>query len=145
MTTSVHHDQDFYSWAMHNAQLLREGRLAEIDCEYVAEELEDMSAAKERELESRLGVLMAHLLKWIFQPERRGNSWIATIKEQRQRIVRLLRKNLGLKSCLDEAFVDGYSDARLIAVRETNLPERTFPENAPFVLEQVLDDAYWPE
>lgn len=145
MTTSVHHDQDFYSWAMHNAQLLREGRLAEIDCEYVAEELEDMGAAKERELESRLGVLMAHLLKWIFQPERRGNSWIATIKEQRQRTVRLLRKNPGLKSCLDEAFVDGYSDARLIAVRETNLPERTFPENAPFVLEQVLDDAYWPE
>ena len=145
MTTSVHHDQDFYSWAMHNAQLLREGRLAEIDCEYVAEELEDMGAAKERELESRLGVLMAHLLKWIFQPERRGNSWIATIKEQRQRIVRLLRKNPSLKSCLDEAFVDGYSDARLIAVRETNLPERTFPETAPFALEQVLDDAYWPE
>ena len=145
MTTAVHHDQDFYSWAMHNAQLLREGRLAEIDCEYVAEELEDMGAAKERELEGRLGVLMAHLLKWIFQPERRGNSWIATIKEQRQRIVRLLRKNPGLKSCLDEAFVNGYSDARLIAVRETNLPERTFPENAPFALEQVLDDAYWPE
>ena len=45
------------------------------------EELEDMGAAKERELESRLGVLMAHLLKWIFQSERRGNSWIATIKE----------------------------------------------------------------
>ena len=124
--------------------MVREGRLAEIDCEYVAEELEDMGAAKERELESRLGVLMAHLLKWIFQPERRGNSWIATIKEQRQRIVRLLRKNLGLKSCLDEAFVNGYSDARLIAVRETNLPERTFPETAPFVLGQVLDNAYWP-
>ncbi|MGB5065037.1 MAG: DUF29 domain-containing protein [Candidatus Competibacter sp.] len=144
MTTAIHHDQDFYSWAMQTAQLVREGRLAEIDCEYVAEELEDMGAAKERELESRLGVLMAHLLKWIFQPERRGNSWIATIKEQRQRIVRLLRKNLGLKSCLDEAFVNGYSDARLIAVRETNLPERTFPETAPFVLGQVLDNAYWP-
>ena len=144
MTTAVHHDQDFYSWAMQTAQLVREGRLAEIDCEYVAEELEDIGAAKERELESRLGVLMAHLLKWIFQPERRGNSWIATIKEQRQRIVRLLRKNLGLKSCLDEAFVNGYSDARLIAVRETNLPERTFPETAPFVLGQVLDNAYWP-
>ena len=49
MTTAVHHDQDFYSWAMQTAQLVREGRLAEIDCEYVAEELEDMGAAKERE------------------------------------------------------------------------------------------------
>jgi hypothetical protein len=106
--------------------------------------LEDMGAAKERELESRLGVLMAHLLKWIFQPERRGNRWIATIEEQRQRIARWLRKNPGLKSCLDEAFVDAYSDARLIAVRETNFPKATFPETAPFALEQVLDDACWP-
>ena len=144
MTTAVHHDQDFYSWAMQTAQLVREGRLAEIDCEYVAEELEDMGAAKERELENRLGVLMAHLLKWIFQPERRGNRWTATIEEQRQRIARLLRKNPGLKSCLDEAFVEAYADARLIAVRETNLPKATFPETAPFALEQVLDDAYWP-
>jgi hypothetical protein len=84
------------------------------------------------------------LLKWIFQPERRGNSWIATIEEQRQRIARLLRKNPGLKSCLDEAFVEAYADARLIAVRETNLPKATFPETVPFSLEQVLDDAYWP-
>jgi hypothetical protein len=62
MTTAVHHDHDFYSWAMRNAQLLREGRLAEIDCEYVAEELEDMGAAKERELESRLGVCRTNAL-----------------------------------------------------------------------------------
>ena len=79
-----------------------------------------------------------------FQPERRGNRWIATIKEQRQRIARLLRKNPGLKSCLDEAFAEAYADARLIAVRETNLPEPTFPESAPFALGQVLSDEYWP-
>ena len=145
MTTRVQHDQDFYTWARHNAELLREGRLAEIDCEYIAEDLEDMGAAKERELENRLGVLMAHLLKWIVQPERRGNSWIATIEEQRQRIARLLRKNPGLKPCLDEAFVEAYADARLIAVRETNLPKAIFPETAPFALGQVLDDGYWPE
>ncbi len=145
MTTRVQHDQDFYTWARHNAELLREGRLAEIDCEYIAEELEDMGAAKERELENRLGVLMAHLLKWVIQPDRRGNSWIATIKEQRQRIARLLRKNPGLKSCLDEAFVEAYADARLIAVRETNLPESAFPETRPFTLGQVLNDMYWPD
>ena len=52
MTASVHHDQDFYSWAITQPQLLREGRLAEIDCRYVAEELEDMGAAKERVGES---------------------------------------------------------------------------------------------
>ncbi len=131
---------------MHDAQLLREGRLAEIDCEYVAEELEDMGAAKERELESRLGVLMAHLLKWIFQPERRGNSSGSPPSRSNGRgSFVCYEKNLGLKSCLDEVFVDAYADARLIAVRETNLPKVTFLETAPFVLGQVLDDAYWPE
>ena len=63
--------EDFHAWALQNAQLLREGRLAEIDIENIAEELEDMGGSKERELESRLGVLLAHLLKWVHQPERR--------------------------------------------------------------------------
>ena len=90
-------------------------------------------------------MLMAHLLKWIFQPERRGISWIATIKGATAEDRSFATKNPESEILLDEAFVDGYSDARLIAVRETNLPERTFPETAPFALEQVLDDAYWPE
>jgi hypothetical protein len=144
---SVQHDHDFYTWALRNARLLREGRLDDIplsDRDYIAEELEDMGVSKERELESRLGILMAHLLKWSIQPERRSNSWIATIKEQRRRLARLLRKNPGLQSLLDETFLETWGDARLIAARETNLPETAFPDTAPFTLEQVLQDDYWP-
>ena len=123
MTTAIHHDQDF-SWAMPYAQLLREGRLAEIGASTSPRNWKTWARLKNESW--RVAWVMAHLLKWIFQPERRGNSWIATIKEQRQRIVRLLRKIPGLKSCLDEAFVNGYSDARLIAVRETNLRSGPF-------------------
>jgi hypothetical protein len=143
---SVHeHEQDFYGWALHNAELLRQGRLGEIDSERIAEELEDMGASKERELESRLGVLLAHLLKWVYQPERRGNSWRATIEEQRLRVARVLRKNPSLKSKIDEAFADAYADARLIAMRETGMEKKTFPEICPFSLAQTLSDDYWPE
>ncbi len=137
--------EDFHAWALQNAQLLREGRLEDIDIANIAEELEDMGGSKERELESRLGVLLAHLLKWVYQPERRGNSWQATIEEQRRRIERLLRKNPSLKSKLDECFCDAYGDARLIAVRETGLNKNLFPSICPFTLEQSLDDTYWPE
>lgn len=136
--------EDFYAWALQNAQLLREGRLGEIDSERIAEELEDMGASQERELESRLGVLLAHLLKWVYQPERRGNSWRATIEEQRLRVARVLRKNPSLKSKLDEAFVEAYTDARLIAMRETGMDKKTFPETCPFSLAQTLSDDYWP-
>lgn len=144
MNTQMYRD-DYHAWALQNAQLLREGRLDEIDIENIAEELEDMGGSKERELESRLGVLLAHLLKWVYQPERRGNSWRATIDEQRRRIARLLRKNPSLKSKLDECFQDAYGDARLIASRETGFDAKTFPESSPFTLEQTLNNAYWPD
>ena len=144
MNNSAHGD-DFYGWAMHNAELLRQGKLGEIDRERIAEELEDLGASKERELENRLGILLAHLLKWVYQPERRGNSWRATVIEQRRRIERVLRKNPSLKSKLDEAFDNAYGDARLIASRETGMAADSFPETSPFPIGQALDDAYWPE
>ena len=80
------HESDFYRWTHEQAALLRERRLDELDTEHLIEELWDMGASQERELESRLAVLLAHLLEWRFQLERRGKSWWATIKEQRFRI-----------------------------------------------------------
>ena len=104
-----------------------------------------MSGSRERELESRLGITLAHLLKWRYQPERRGISWTATISEQRHRIERLLRKNLGLKAYLEETFGEAYGDARLIAMRETGLQQDVFPESPPFTMTQALDANYWTE
>mgnify|MGYP001305096412 CR=1 FL=1 len=144
MMATITYQQDYHAWTQHTAELIRQGRFAEIDVEHVAEELEDMGASKERELENRLGILLAHLLKWRYQPERRGASWEATIKEQRQRVARLLRKNPSLKADLEETHRDAYSDARLIARRETGLPEAVFPQNCPFSWEQTAGD-YWPE
>jgi ribosomal protein L29 len=136
--------EDYHAWALQTAELIRTGHFGEIDTTQLAEELEDMGASRERELESRLGILLAHLLKWRYQPERRGASWEATIKEQRQRIARLLRKNPSLKASLEETHGDAYSDARLIARRETGLPEAVFPQDCTFRLEQTLGD-FWPE
>ncbi len=39
----IGYEQDFYAWTHHNAQLLRQGKLAEIDVDNIAEELESMS------------------------------------------------------------------------------------------------------
>ncbi len=36
------YDQDFYAWTQRNANLLRQGRAAEIDWEHLAEEIEEM-------------------------------------------------------------------------------------------------------
>ena len=142
--TAIAYEQDYYGWTQQTAQLIRHGNFTDIDLEHLAEELEDMGANKERELENRLGILLAHLLKWRYQPERRGSSWRLTIKEQRQRILRILRKNPSLKAYLDETCRDAYSDAILIAARETGLPETLFPEENPLSWEQTISD-FWPE
>ena len=58
------YEYDFYTWAMTNARLLREGKLEQIDIEHLAEELEGMGKTQQRVLISRLTVLLAHLMKW---------------------------------------------------------------------------------
>jgi hypothetical protein len=79
------YETDFYAWALHNAQLLREGKFSELDVDHLVEELEDMGNNKP-ELASRFIILIAHLLKWEYQPERRGRSWERSIDEQRSQI-----------------------------------------------------------
>jgi ribosomal protein L29 len=144
MTTTLY-ERDHYAWLQQQTALLREGRVNDMDVAHLIEELEDMGSSRERELESRLGVLLAHLLEWRFQPERQGKSWQLTIKEQRLRIAKLLGKNPGLKLYLIEAVSNGYEYAILMAARETGLDESIFPEHCPYTQEQILDDTFWPD
>ena len=147
MNTKLHkeYDKDFYAWTMHNAQLLRQGKLSEIDIENVAEEIESMGKSDKWQLINRLAVLIAHLLKWQCQPERRGNSWLAIIKEQRLRVKRLLGESPSLKHELSLKLADAYELAVLKAMKETNLPEKSFVKDCPFTLDQCLRDNFFPK
>ena len=94
---------DLYSWARRQAELLRAGRLSEIDAAAIAEEIDDVGEEQYDKLESAFRALMLHLLKRDHQPSMRSRSWTLTIREQRRRVERRLRKNPGLKSQVDEA------------------------------------------
>ena len=59
---------------MQQATLLREGQLSRADIENIAEEIESMGKSERRELVNRLTVLLTHLLKWLYQPSRRGKA-----------------------------------------------------------------------
>ena len=138
------YDTDFYAWASTQAALLRAGKLDQADIAHIAEEIEDMGKGELRELENRLAVLFAHLLKWHFQPTLRSRSWELTIKEQRRRLRRHLAQNPSLRSKVPQAREDAYGDAVLAAARQTGLAESAFPEACPFSLDQALDDDWWP-
>ena len=139
------YEKDFHAWTLTNAALLRQQRFAEIDVDNIAEELENMGRSERHELVNRLAVLLAHLLKWRFQPTRRGNSWKYTIEEQRRRIKRLLDENPSLGSRLEKAFENAYGDAILIAAREMDCDKNTFQSACPFTRKQALDYDYWPD
>ncbi len=149
--TNLYHS-DYTTWTQRTAELLRSGRYAELDIEHLLEELDGMGKSEYDELESRLTVLIAHLLKWQYQyqtlserwREFDGRSWRATIIEQRRSIQKRLKKSSGLKTKLTEILVNAYADAVGLASDQTNLPTATFPPDCPYTIEQLLDKTYYP-
>ena len=142
---TVDYDTDFHAWALHNAKLLRQGKFAELDVEHLAEELESMGKTNKRELTSRFKILLAHLLKWQYQPDYRGRSWRSSIVEQRSEISELTAENPSLKPLFDEVIADAYLKAIKFAAKETGLLVNTFPQKCPYSLEQIVDDDFYPE
>jgi Domain of unknown function DUF29 len=139
------YDRDFFAWSREQAELLRAGKLAVADVEHIAEEIDSMGRAEKRELISRLSVLLLHLLKWRYQPDKRSPSWEASIRVQRNRLADHLDDNPSLKPLLPQALASAYRDAALEAVAETGLAEATFPVACPWTAEQVLENGFWPE
>jgi len=145
MTTATDsYEQDFHAWTQQQATLLKAGRLDELDSEHLAEELESMGGSERQALSSRLIELLLHLLKWTYQPERRGSRWVHSINKQRIGIDVLLEESPSLQAQLSLRFDKAYQKARRYAVVDTRFPIATFPEICPFTLEQVLDPEFWP-
>ena len=86
------YDTDVYAWAQEQAALLREGAVAELDLMHLAEEIDAMRVSAYRALSSAIYQILVHLLKWRYQPERRGRSWQVSLVEHRNRVPRALSK-----------------------------------------------------
>src|SRR5712692_6631427 len=108
------YDDDFFAWTQEQAQLLRSGEFNQLDIENIAEELESMGRSDRREIESRLVVLLAHLLKWQVQIGFRSRSWSATIQEQRDRIRDLVGESPSLRPVVSSIRQALYARARRI-------------------------------
>lgn len=139
------YEEDENLWLFENAKLLREGKLELVDIEHIAEFLEDMGRRDFREVFSRLKILIMHLLKWMFQKEKRSNSWEVTIFNQRDELNFDFETSKNLENYAKANFEKIYRKSRQMASKETGLPLSTFPEEPPFTFEQVIDEDYLPE
>jgi len=139
------YEADFFEWTQRTADQLRRRRFDAVDIEHAAEEIEDMGKRDLRELNSRMKVLVAHLLKWKVQPRKRSNSWRATIMVQRQEIAAVLKDSPSLRARLDAAAKSNYAGAVERAAAEAGLEVKTFPPDSPFSNEQILDLRFLPD
>jgi len=134
---SVLYEQDETAWLEAMSELIRRGRLEEIDYHHLAEYLSDMARRDRREAESRLAVLISHVLKWLHQPDQRSRGWKATVIEQRQELEGLVGRGV-LRNHAEAVLADVYRKAVERAAAETGLPAETFPATCPFTLDQLL-------
>jgi hypothetical protein len=125
--------------------LIRQGRFSEADLEHIAEEIEDMGKRDRREVRSRLTVLIAHRLKWNYQPEQRSPSWRATIMEQRRQIVLVLDDSPSLRRAAVEELASIYAKAVKEAREDTGLAPNAFPKTCPYSLTDLLESRIVPE
>jgi hypothetical protein len=132
------YERDFYAWACEQAALLHAGRLAEADIANIAEEIDSMGRGEKRELVSRMTVLLQHMLKWQFQPERRGTSWRLSIENARDEIEDHLGDNPSLTAKLPESVTTAYRLARRKAAIETGIALDVFPGNCPWTCDQAM-------
>ncbi len=145
MTTQTLYEQDFNLWIEQTIHQLKEGNLQDLDIENLIEEIDSMGRSDKREIYNRLKVLLMHLLKWKYQPQKRSQSWEFTIDEQRDQIKLILKDSPSLKPYFQENLADCYRDAIRKAVKETGLDKNVFPRECPFTQEQILDIDYFPE
>ncbi|MBW4577739.1 MAG: DUF29 domain-containing protein [Aphanothece sp. CMT-3BRIN-NPC111] len=139
------YEKDFQLWLDATAKMLRERQLEQLDFNNLIEEVESMGRSEKDALESNLVVVLMHLFKYKYQPERRSNSWLSSIYEHRRRIRRAFYKSPSLKNYLNEVFAECYKDARQEASLETGLPLEVFPIECPFNVEETLNPDYLPE
>ena len=139
------YETDYLQWLETTAEKLRRHNYDDVDWENLIEEIEDMGRSERRRLESNLIVLLLHLLKWQYQPERRSGSWESSIIEHRRRIKKALKESPSLKLYPEKIFAESYTEAVKQAKAETGLPLKMFPSQSPYKLAAVIEDQFLPQ
>ena len=130
------YEADETAWLDAMAEIVAQGRFAELDHVHLAEYLSDMAKRDRREVNSRLAQLLAHLLKWYFQPDKRSRSWERSIELQRQKLRDIFDSGT-LRSHAAEHLADSYARAVQLAIIDTGLPATIFPMACPYTLIEI--------
>jgi hypothetical protein len=143
--TNSLYDHDFFAWTQRTAALLRARRFEAVDVDHAADEIRDMGRRDFKELNSRMQVLLMHLLKWQLQPGKRTPSRLSSIVTQRLEIEAILQQSPSLRAKVNSELPKNYAGAVKRAVPETGLRQEQFPVASPYSVRQILDEQFLPE
>jgi len=137
------YERDIALWSTLMADLLRRGQFEQLDLEHLIDEVIDLGRRERDRLVSAVRLILHHLLKWHYQPERRSRSWVKTIQRERINTQSYLEDTPSLQRILTQDWLQKtYNIARKEAALETELPLNTFPEDCPYSWEQVFDEGF---
>lgn len=150
---SDQYETDFHAWLMEQAARLKQRNAEALDWDNLAEEIESLGKSLIRELNSRIAVILEHLLKYEFGRQREpARGWSETIITQRTELEELLEQNPGLRSQVSNVIASRYDRARRNTLDAFRLYEPTFerdyaeeiPAENPYSVDMVMDRAFFP-
>jgi Domain of unknown function DUF29 len=138
------YEKDLYLWGQEHINLLKQGRLNEIDIEHLIEEIEDMGRSQQHAIYSHQVNLIMHLLKWDYQSNIQSHSWKISILNARISISRLIKTTPSLQESPLKNLNDAYEDARELASNETGIDIKKLPKICPYTIEEILNKNWLP-
>ena len=152
---SVGYGQDYAVWLSAQADAMRKGQLDQLDLPNLIEEIEELGRRERREVESRLEILITHLIKLsVSSAEQPRAGWRTSIREQRRRLSKLFRDSPSLRRYADDVFQSVLVEARNEAYfsLKDHEPQQAGEHEAKIravwdliEIEQVLEDGAYPD
>ena len=133
------YEADYAAWLEHQIALLKSDRWGEVDKANLIDEVEDLGKSAFKSFVSAIEIVIAHMLKWDFQPELRSRSWQGSIVEHRRRIEDELEDSPSYSARIGGAIARAYRTAVPLAVRESGLPLEAFPKTCPYSWDQIMN------
>lgn len=111
-----------------------------------AELLTEMAGSDRHTVHSNARVLLAHLIKWAYQPALRSRSWDDTISEHRMRIMDAIDDMPSLRPYLEGNWQSWWTRSRASAIKQMRAnPFNPVPDACPWTLDQIMDEDWLPE
>jgi hypothetical protein len=132
------YEEDYAAWLAAQIDLLSERRFAELDLDHLIDEVGDLGINDFRALISAVRVVVVHMLKWDYQPERRSRRWRNSIHEHRRRVADSIESSPSYKSRQGEALERAYQQALFELERETTIPRERFPQECPYCWDEMM-------